>query len=51
MSLAPPTGQAARGALIEFGLQAKPSILYVGFVILAARRDDYDDYRGFIIII
>ena len=31
---------------IEFGLQAKPSILYVRFVALAARRDHYHDlYR------
>ena len=29
--------------LIEFGLQAKPSNLYVGFVTLAARRG-YDGY-------
>ena len=30
--------------IIEFGLQAKPSILYVGIVTLAARRDH--DYHG-----
>ena len=31
--------------LIDFGLQAKPSILYVGFVFLAAPRDSDHDYR------
>ena len=32
-----------KGGFIEFGLKAKPSISYVGFVTLAARRNDQDD--------
>ena len=39
--------------LIEFGLQAKPSIFHVGFATLAARRDHLDYYvysRIYIII-
>ena len=30
--------------IIEFGRQAKPSILYVGFVFLAAHWDHYNRY-------
>ena len=33
--------------IIEFGLQAKPSNLYREFVLLAAPRDYYDNYRDF----
>ena len=37
--------QNGYGYIIEFGLQAKPTILYVGFIFLAASRDCHYNYR------